>query len=193
MTARTSFLATVRADLESFAELKGVRLSTPWGFLDVLLFPGVLAVLLFRVSGVLHRWRLRPLSRLLYVLNLVLFGVDLAPGASVGPGLALPHPVGTAIAPLSRVGRKVRIFQGVSVGGVSYEDPGRDGFPTVGDECWLFAGAKILGPVEIGSHAMVAANALVIRSVPPGAVVVGNPARVVRYREGFSPPPAPPP
>ena len=183
-SSSASFLGTVRADLESFAELRGKKLNSPLALLDVLFFPGVLAVLLFRLAGALHRARLRPISRLLYILNLVLFGVDLAPSAEVGPGLALPHPNGVAIAPATRIGRKARLFQQVSVGGVSYEDPTRDGFPTVGDECWIFAGAKVLGPIHIGDRAMVASNALVIRSVPPGAVVVGNPARVVRYREG---------
>lgn len=181
---RMSLLGTIRADLESFAELRGKKLHSPLALLDVLFFPGVLAVLLFRLAGAFHRVRLRPISRLLYILNLVLFGVDLAPSAEVGPGLALPHPNGVAIAPATRIGRKVRLFQQVSVGGVSYEDPTRDGFPTVGDECWIFAGAKVLGPIHIGDRAMVASNALVIRSVPAGAVVVGNPARVVRYREG---------
>ena len=180
---RSSVLATIWADLESFAELRGKKLRSPWALVDTLLFPGVMAVLLFRIAGAFHRAHLRPISRLLYILNLILFGVDLAPSADVGPGLALPHPNGVAIAPATRIGRKVRLFQQVSVGGVSFEDPSRDGFPTVGDECWIFAGAKVLGPIHIGERAMVAANALVIRSVPAGAVVVGNPARVVRYRE----------
>jgi len=181
---RTSVLGTIWADLESFAALRGQKLHSPLAVLDALFFPGVLAVLLFRLAGAFHRVRLRPISRLLYILDLVLFGVDLAPSAEVGAGLALPHPNGVAIAPATRIGRKVRLFQQVSVGGVSYEDPTRDGFPTVGDECWIFAGAKVLGPIHIGDRAMVASNALVIRSVPAGAVVVGNPARVVRYREG---------
>ncbi|HET8568511.1 MAG TPA: serine O-acetyltransferase [Candidatus Limnocylindria bacterium] len=177
----------IAEDLRSFAELKRGRLSSLVGVLDVLLFPGVLAVLIFRLAGAFHRARLRPISRLLYIADLVLFSVDLAPGAKVGPGLALPHPVGVAIAPDARIGRWVRIFQGVSVGGVSFEDPERDGFPTVGDRCWIFSGAKVLGPIDIGDDAMIASNALVIRSVPPGGVVVGNPARVVRYRSGYGP------
>jgi serine O-acetyltransferase len=181
---RTSFFGTIAADFASFAELRGKKLTSPLAVLDAFFFPGVLAVLLFRLAGAFHRAGLRPISRLLYILDLVLFGVDLAPSAEVGPGLALPHPNGVAIAPDTRIGRKVRLFQQVSVGGVSFEDPTRDGFPTVGDECWIFAGAKVLGPIHIGDRAMVASNALVIRSVPAGAVVVGNPARVVRYREG---------
>jgi len=182
---RYGFFELVRGDISSFAELKGVNPRTPSGLIDVLLFPGMMAVLLFRVSGFFHHRGVRPLSRLLYILNLILFGVDLAPGAEVGPGLALPHPVGVAIAPATRIGRRVRLFQQVSVGGGSYEARELDGFPTVGDRCWIFAGAKVLGPVHLGDDSMVAANALVIRSVPAQAVVVGNPARVVRYRSSL--------
>lgn len=184
---RLSFGATVWADMECFAELKGARLASVGGFLDVLMFPGVLAVLLFRLSALCHHAGLRPFSRLLYILNLMLFGVDIAPGAEVGPGLALPHPVGVAIAPGARLGRKVRLFQGVSVGGVSYEERSRDGFPTVGNECWIFASSLVLGPVTIGDHALISAGAIVTRPVPPGGVMVGNPARLVRYRDGFQP------
>lgn len=183
MSGSTSFAATVWADLESFAELKKRRLPSVVGLIDVLLMPGVLAVLIFRIATLLHRLHLRPLSRLLYIFNMILFSVDLAPGAEIGPGLALPHPVGVAVAPHSRIGRRARIFQGVSVGGGAVEDPTRDGFPVIGDDCWLFAGAKVLGPVRVGDGAMVAANALVVRSVPVRAVVVGNPARVIRFRD----------
>src|SRR5690348_5116154 len=84
----------VRADLEAFAELKGVRLSSPLGLVNVLLHPGVMAVLIFRLASFCHRYYLRPISRLLYILNVILFGVELMPSARIGPGLAMPHPVG---------------------------------------------------------------------------------------------------
>ena len=186
MSESTSFAATVWADLESFAELKKRRLPSVIGIIDLLLMPGVLAVLIFRLATLLHRFYLRPFSRLLYILNMMLFSVDLAPGAEIGGGLALPHPVGVAIARHSRIGRRARIFQGVSVGGGAIEDPTRDGFPVIGDDCWLFAGAKVLGPVRVGDGAMVGANAVVVRPVPERAVVVGNPARVVRVRGATS-------
>ena len=128
-------------------------------------------------AGCNHRG-VRPVARLRYILKLILVGVDLAPGAEVGPGRALPHPVGVAIAPACRLGRNVRLFQQVSVGGGSYEVRENDGFPTVGDRCWIFAGAKVLGPVDIGDDAMVAANALGIRSVPARRGVVGSRAGV---------------
>ncbi len=187
MSTRRPFGATVWADLASFAELKKRPFPSLTGLIDVLLMPGVIAVLIFRVASALHRLRLRPLSRLLYIFNMALFSVDLAPNAEIGAGFALPHPVGVAVAPQTRIGERARLFQGVSVGGGATEDPTRDGFPTIGNDCWLFAGAKVLGPVTIGDGAMVAANALVVRSVPPRAVVLGNPARVVRFREPSAP------
>ncbi len=101
MTAKDSlrtvgFLELVRADLASMADLKQARWPSVTGLVDILLLPGTWAVLLFRASGALHRAGLRPFSRLVYFLNCVVFGADLAPSAEVGPGLALPHPVGVA-------------------------------------------------------------------------------------------------
>lgn len=171
------------------AALKGVRLSSPSGLMDVLLLPGTLAVLLFRVSTALHAAGLRPLSRIVYILNLVLFGADLAPGTQVGPGLVIPHPVGVGFAREARLGRDVHMVMGAALGGGRdwREDSASDGFPVVGDGCWISAGAKVLGPVEIGAHALIAPNALVMRAVPAGAIAYGNPARVIGYRQGFEP------
>jgi serine O-acetyltransferase len=179
-----SFLATIRADLDSACRHKRGEPLSLVGLIDVLFFPGVMAVLLFRLSSVFHRIKLRPISRLLYILNLILFSVDLAPGASVGGGLVLPHPVGVAFAPGVKIGRDVRLYQGVQLGGgaFAYEHAGRDGFPTLDDACWIFADAKVLGPVTVGARAIVATDSLVVRSVPPDAVAAGSPARVVRYR-----------
>lgn len=186
-TSRPSFAATIWADMENFASLKGTSLRSVGGVLDVLFFPGVMAVILFRLSSVFHRAGLRPISRLLYILNVVLFGADLAPGMQIGPGLALPHPVGVIIGAGVRMGRNVRVFGGAQLGGAAYEDRSRDGFPVVGDECWIFGGAKVLGPIAVGDHAMVAAGALVLQAVPAGGIVTGIPARFQRYRDGFDP------
>lgn len=180
----------VLADLRGMATLKGVRLSSPSGLADVLMLPGTLAVLLFRLSSVFHDAGMRPLSRLLYLLNLVLFGADLAPGTEVGPGLVIPHPVGVGFAKETRIGKDVHLVMGAALGGGRdwREDPTQDGFPVVGDGCWISAGAKVLGRIDIGAHALIGPNALVMRSVPAGAIAYGNPARVIGYRKGFEPP-----
>jgi len=182
------FATDVWADLQNFADLKGGRHSSVGGLLDILLFPGTLAVLLFRLSGLCHRAGCRPVARLLYVLNVMLFGADLAPEALAGPGLVIPHPVGVVIAPGVSIGRNVRIFEGACVGGQSAEDSSRQGLPTLGDECWIFSGAVLQGPILVGERALVSAGAVVDRSVPADGIMAGNPARVVGYREGRRPP-----
>ena len=168
------------------AELKQVPFPSLRGLVDVLLLPGAWAVLLFRVSSSLHNAGLRPLSRLLYFLNVVLFGVDLAPSAVVGPGLALPHPIGVAFSPVV-IGRRVRLMGGVRLGGGGFEEEQRDGFPTICDEAYIFDGAKVFGPVTVGSRTVVGTNSVVSRDLPPNAIALGHPARVVRYRDDPDP------
>ena len=186
----SAFAQTVWADLSGLAKLKGARLTRPGGLIDVLMLPGTLSVLLFRLSCVFHETGLRPISRLLYILNLVLFGADLSPGAQVGPGLVIPHPVGVGFTKEARIGRDVHLVMGAALGGGRdwSEEAAKDGFPTIGDGCWIAAGAKVLGPVEIGAHALIGPNALVMRHVPAGGIAFGNPARVIGYRHGFEPP-----
>jgi serine O-acetyltransferase len=178
---RPSFLRTCWLDLAGMAEVKRTPFPSLRGLVDVLLLPGTWAVLVWRVASGLHRLHLRLFSRLLYFVNVVVFGADLAPGADVGPGLVIPHPVGVAFGDV-RMGSQTRLMGGVRIGGGGFADPGRDGFPTIGDECWLMDGAKVFGPVAIGDRALLAANALVRDDVPAEAIAAGTPARVIGYR-----------
>ena len=176
------FWGLVRADFESMAEMKRVRWPSVPALVDLLLLPGTWAVLLFRIAAALHRSGLRPISRLVYFANCVLFSADLAPSADVGPGLSLPHPVGVAFSEVT-IGRRVRLMGGVRLGGGGYDDQTRDGLPTIGDDCYVFDGAKVFGNVTIGDRVVVGTNSVVSRDVPSDVIVVGNPARVVKRRD----------
>lgn len=180
--APLSLAATIRSDLLAMAKLKGRSKLSAAAVLDVLALPGTWAVLLFRFAAACHRAHLRPISRMLYFLNTVLFGADLAPGATVGPALALPHPVGMGWGSGFTAGRNVIMTGAVRFGTAAAEDDARAGQPTVGDDVVLLDGAKAMGPVVIGDRAVVAANALVLHDVPPDAIVVGQPARIAKYR-----------
>src|SRR5262249_21443654 len=92
-TDELGYFAMVRSDLEAVARLKGVPFPSLGALADILMLPGTWAVLLFRTAHALHHSGLRPFSRILYFANVVLFGADLAPGARIGPGLAIAHPV----------------------------------------------------------------------------------------------------
>jgi len=111
--------------------------------------------------------------------NIVLFGLEVTPKCEIGPGLFIAHSVGTVIGAAS-IGRNLTLFQGVTLGSrdltMSFEPVNR---PVIGDNVVLGAGCKVLGGIEIGVGVIVGATAVVLESVPPGATVVGIPARVV--------------
>jgi serine O-acetyltransferase len=172
---------TVRADLASTARIKGVPYPSARGLADILLLPGTLAVMLFRVSSGLHRAGFRTGPRLLTTANTILFGCDLDPVAVVGDGLVMPHPHGVAFGAVY-VGAEARLMANVRLGG-----PGPSGtvtgVPRVGNECWLFDGAKVVGGVTVGDRSVISADTVVVRDVPADAVVAGNPGRVIRFRD----------
>jgi serine O-acetyltransferase len=171
---------TVRADLASMARIKQVPYPSARGLADILLLPGTWAVILFRLSSRLHRAHLRTGARLVATANTMLFGCDLDPMAVVGDGLVMSHPHGVAFGAV-HVGAEARLMANVRLGG-----PGPlgtvTGVPRVGDECWLFDGAKVVAPVAVGDRSVISAGSVVVRDVPPDAVVAGNPGRVIRFR-----------
>ena len=103
----------------------------------------------------------------------VVTGADIALGCKIGGGLLLPHPNGVVIHPDVVIGPNCLIFQQVTLG------VARGGVPRLAGHVDVGAGAKVLGPITIGEHARLGANAVVIRDVPAGATAVGNPARVL--------------
>lgn len=175
---RTRLLPTCRRDTAAAAELAGRDLRSPGDVVAVALLPGLWAVLAFRVATALHERGLRVLSRSIWFVSMVLFGSDFQAGATVGPGLAVANPVGCGFAYGSRLGRDVRFVGSVRLGGGGFEDPSQDGFPTIGDGCWLLEGAKVFGPVVVGEASVVAANTVVTKDVPPRSIVSGINARI---------------
>lgn len=175
-------------DLAAAAEMTRARFPSLSGAANMLTLTGVWAVLLFRLSAACRRRHLGVLARLVQFANVVAFGADLHPAADIGPGLAIMHPVGVTISRCT-VGRRLRVAGHVTIGGGGFADPARDGFPVLGDGCWLFDGAKVLGPVSVGDACIIGANALVRSDLPPRVVAVGSPARVLRHRDDPAPGP----
>ncbi len=101
------------------------------------------------------------------------YGLEIWIGAPVGGGLYVPHPFGTVIA-VKQMGRNCSVISAVTFGMRNTWD-----FPTVGDNVYVGAGARVLGGIHVGNNAVVGANAVVIRDVPADATVVGVPARVL--------------
>ena len=103
-------------------------------------------------------------------------GADIPLNCQIGGGLLIPHPNGIVISPSSRIGPNCLIFQQVTLGHA------HDGEPTLGGHVDVGAGAKILGRIQIGDHALIGANAVVLHDVPPHATAVGIPAKIVVRR-----------
>jgi serine O-acetyltransferase len=104
----------------------------------------------------------------------VVTGADIPLNCKIGGGLHIPHPNGIVIHPGVKIGVNCLIFQQVTIG--TRDTPG---VPVIEGHVDIGAGAKILGPINIGPHAKVGANAVVLSDVPAGAVAVGNPAKII--------------
>ncbi len=140
-------------------------------------YPGVHALCGHRLSHWLWQHRARLAARALAELTRVLTGVDIHPGAMISPGVFIDHASGVVIGQTAEVGPDVTIYQAVTLGGVSLGKGKRH--PTIGARVIIGAGAKILGPITIGDDCRVGANAVVLKPVPPGSVVVGVPGQII--------------
>jgi serine O-acetyltransferase len=104
----------------------------------------------------------------------IVTGADIPVNCRIGGGLLLPHPNGIVIHPLSEIGPNCLLFQQVTIGMAHGKAPRLGGHVDAG------AGAKILGPVRIGNHVVIGANAVVVRDLPDRCTAMGIPARVIK-------------
>lgn len=152
------------------------------GFLEVVLYASFWALAFYRLSHFLAALRLPFVPRLLSQTARLLTGIEIHPGATIGPGLFIDHGMGTVIGETAIVGADVLIYHGVTLGGVDGR-PGRR-HPLLGDRVVVGAGAKVLGALRVGDGARIGAQAVVLADVPAGATAVGVPARILPQGEG---------
>lgn len=143
-----------------------------------LLYNGVHAILLYRLSHWLWRIGLAFLARLISQLAKWLTGVEIHPAATIGRRLVIDHGTGIVIGATTEIGDDCLIYQGVTLGGTGIAQGKRH--PTLGNNVMVGSGAKVLGAINIGDNSRVAANSVVLRDVPENSTVVGVPGRVVR-------------
>lgn len=143
----------------------------------ITIYPGVHALVLHRLAHALWRHQLRYGARLLSFIARLLTQIDIHPGATIGRRFFIDHGCGVVIGETAEIGNDVTLYHGVTLGGTSWNAGKRH--PTLGDGVVVGAGAKILGPVNIGSNARIAANSVVIEDVSAEMTVVGIPGRMV--------------
>jgi serine O-acetyltransferase len=142
----------------------------------LLCYPGLHALWFHRQAHWLwtHQWKLS--ARFLSHFSRFFTGIEIHPGATIGRRVVIDHGMGIVIGETAEVGNDVLIYMGVVLGGTALENVKRH--PTIDDGVILGSGAIVLGPIRIGKGAKVGAGSVVVRSVPPGATVVGVPGRI---------------
>jgi serine O-acetyltransferase len=153
----------------------------------VLCYPGFQALLYHRLAQWLwqHGWLLA--GRFVSHIGRMLTGIEIHPGARIGRRLFIDHGMGLVIGETAEIGDDCTLYNGVTLGGTrpTRDQSGVKRHPTLGDGVIVGSGARVLGPLRIGNGARIGAGAVVLRSVPDGATMVGNPARQVA-RSGSS-------
>jgi serine O-acetyltransferase len=169
-----SMLKTVHNDIRSVFERDPAARSV----LEILLaYPGVHAVWSHRIEHWYWTHHARTFARWLSHVTRFFTGIEIHPGATIGPGFFIDHGMGVVIGETAEVGPNVTLYHGVTLGGTTLEKGKRH--PTLEEGVVVGAGAKVLGNIVIGANSRIGANAVVVKSVPPDSVVIGVPGQVV--------------
>jgi|SRR5882672_5546195 len=170
------------------------RYGGPWQQLKALLFaPRVWAIVAYRLARWVHTKRLPAIVRwpLLVLLTFVgvfvdaVTSIELPPQVSIGPGLFIPHSGYIVVGSTATIGSHCTLTQGVTIGHRSGGQVSSFAGPVVGDRVYIGPGAAVLGSINLGDDVLIGPNAVVTKSLPPRAVVVGNPARVISLNGSF--------
>jgi serine O-acetyltransferase len=150
----------------------------------ILTYPGVKAVFFHRIANFFHLAKFYLVARMISQLSRFLTGIEIHPGAKIGKNLFIDHGMGVVIGETSEIGNNVTIYHMATLGGIAPSINSNNQrqvkrHPTLGDCVVVGSGAQILGPVIIGTHAKIGANAVVTKDVPENAVMVGIPAKNV--------------
>jgi serine O-acetyltransferase len=161
--------------------------------LDEIIFcyPGVAAIAVYRLAHVLHEYGVPMIPRMMTEYAHSKTGIDIHPGARIGPRIFIDHGTGVVIGETTEIGAGVKIYQGVTLGALSFPRDestgevvrGHKRHPTIEDEVVIYANATILGgDTVIGHHAVIGSSAWVTHSVAPYTTVMIESPRL-RYRE----------
>ena len=141
-------------------------------------YPGVIALRRHRIAHWLWKKGLKTIPRLISYRTRRKTGIDIHPGATIGKGVFIDHGMGVVIGETAVIGDNCVLYHGVTLGANTFEKVDRH--PKIGNNVVLYAHATIIGPIHIGDHSVVAANAVVVKDAPPYSKLIGVPAH--RYQ-----------
>lgn len=168
----SSVIVTLKRDIKSILERDPAANNT----LEIVLcYPGLHALWGYRLAHWMWTHNLKLIGRWFSQLTRILTGIEIHPGACIGPGLFIDHGMGVVIGETAEIGEDVTMYHGVTLGGTSLNKGKRH--PTIGNRVVIGTGAKMLGAITIGDDSRIGANAVVVKSVPANSVVVGVPGQ----------------
>ena len=147
-------------------------------------YSGVQAVIIYRFTHLLWRYKLYWFARFMSTFARWVTGIEIHPGAVIGRRFFIDHGMGVVIGETSEIGDDCMMYHGVTLGGTSWDKEKRH--PTLMDGVVIGAGAKILGPITLGKNVRVGSNSVVVRSVEDNQTVVGIPGRIVTKKASDS-------
>lgn len=170
----TRIIRSYKDEIQSIKDRDPAATST----LEILTYSGLHAVAMYRVAHWFYLKNLKFVARVISQTARFLTGIEIHPGAKIGKGLLIDHGAGVVIGETAEIGDNCLLYQGCTLGGTGKDQGKRH--PTLGNNVMVGCGAKVLGPFKVGDNSKIAANAVVLESVPPNCTAVGVPAKVVK-------------
>lgn len=167
-------LKRIKSDIQSVFDRDPAARST---FEVLTTYPGVHAILFYRLSHWLWSKGLKWLARFISGFARWFTGIEIHPAAKIGERFFIDHGMGVVIGETAEIGNDCTLYHGVTLGGISSSEGKRH--PSLGDRVVVGAGAKVLGPITVNNDARIGSNAVVLKDVPEGRTVVGVPGRIV--------------
>ncbi len=168
--------------LTAIQDITAVRKNDPAAknIVEVLLCHTPLYAILFhRLIHPLYKIHIPILPRFLSQINRFFTGVEIHPGAEIGPGFFIDHGIGVVIGETTKIGKNCIIFHNVTLGGTGKHVGKRH--PTIGDNVYIGTASILLGPIKVGNNVKIGANSFIImHDVPDNATVIGCPGRIVK-------------
>ena len=140
-------------------------------------YPGFHALIIHRAAHFFWEKKFRWLGRFISHISRWLTGIEIHPGAQIGRRFFIDHGMGVVIGETAIIGNDCTLYHGVTLGGTSWKKEKRH--PTLANGVVVGAGAKVLGPIDIGEDARIGSNSVVVKNVPEGATVVGIPGHII--------------
>ncbi len=139
--------------------------------------------ILWKISNWLFHHHLKPIASLSRFIIRVVLSADIPPELEIGKGTKFPHmALGSLFHPKVKIGSNCVLLHGITIGGKS----GHKKLPVIGNNVWIGAHSIILGDISIGDNSVIGAGSVVVKDVPANAIVAGNPAKVIKYKNMFS-------